>query len=202
MTAKPRLPGLIFAGMMLAALAARLAGAAEIFDPKTDGWHSWSVPAPPGAGEQCCTRWSGAGGIQTRCDLDRDRGRLTRHTRFRDDSDSTRVYVLMEAGVATRVDALSPHCEVRTATAMTDHGHRDSRTSVDWLRRFVASDSRVGSEALAALSLHGGDHALQALIDVVESDADGGLREEALFWLIQSGSDAGFAYVDRLLTAD
>jgi hypothetical protein len=198
MTARSRLPGRILAVIMFTALTATVSGAAETLDPDTDGWHSWSVPAPPGAVERCCHGWS----EQRGCDLESSRGGLSSCGNLRDDSGYTRIYLLVESGQPERIAALSPLCEIRTATAITDHGRVDPDTSVDWLRRLAAADSGIGSEALAALSLHGGDYALHALVDIVESGADDELREEALFWLIQSGSDAGFAWVDRLLSAD
>lgn len=200
MATKPRLRGFIVGGMMFAALAPSLSGAAEPFNPKTDGWHSWSVPAPAGAIERCCHRWSGTG--RPGCDLGGAHDGLSGHGELPDEAGLTRIYLLVKSGRPARIAALSPHCEIRNPAAITDHGAVDPDASADWLLRFVAADSRVGSEALAALSLHGGDRALQALVGVVESGTDDGLRQEALFWLIQSGSDAGFAYVDRLLTGD
>jgi hypothetical protein len=202
MTAKLRVRGFVVAGMMYVALAASLSGAAESFEPAADGWHSWIVPAPPGAGVHCCHSWSGASAKPCACDLESGHGGLFGHGNTPGLSGDTRIYVLMEAGQPNRIAALSPYCEVHTATTITDHGSLNADASADWLRQFVGADSRVASQALAALALHAGDHALQVLIGMVESGSDDTLREEALFWLIQSGSDAGFAYVDRLLTAD
>lgn len=202
MAATTRLRGLVVAGLMFAALAASLPGAAQTFEPTSDGWHSWSVPAPSGTLERCCDCWSGTSARWSGCDLESGRGGYSSHPGRADDSGRTRIYVLVKSGRPARIAALSPHCEIRTETAITDHGAVDPNASVDWLRQFVVPGSRVGSEALTALSLHGGDRALQALVGLVESGADDALREEALFWMIQSGSDAGFAYVDHLLTAD
>ena len=43
---------------------------------------------------------------------------------------------------------------------------------------------------------------MQIMIDIVESDAHMDVREEAVFWMAQSGSQEAFAYLDRLLMAD
>ena len=78
----------------------------------------------------------------------------------------------------------------------------DVTASVDWLRGRLDDDDRDSSEVLAAIAMHAGDAATDALIDIVEDrDRSQDRREEALFWLVQSGSDSAYRYLDNLLSA-
>lgn len=194
------LRGLVVAAMMVAACLGNDTSASEPFDLRDDGWHTWRTEAIESSGERCCFRWTGTGARKRACDLDRSHGNYGSVDGFPNYSGEVQIYVLMESGAPEKITVLSPQCEVSTATEIDDHGVLDSGESVDWLRQFVRRDSDLTSEALAAISQHGGDRSLAALIAVVESGSDRDVRQEAIFWLVQSGSDAAFEYVDRLLT--
>lgn len=66
----------------------------------------------------------------------------------------------------------------------------------------INAKSDVASDALAAISRHQGNHAFQVLAEVVESQADYDLREEAIFWMVMSETENAFAYIDRLIMGE
>jgi hypothetical protein len=72
---------------------------------------------------------------------------------------------------------------------------------VRWLAGQVSGGTDGDVEFLAAIPMHGGDAPYAVLTGLLE---DRGrpmkVREQALFWLVQSESDEAFAYVDRLLS--
>lgn len=72
--------------------------------------------------------------------------------------------------------------------------------SVAWLSRFIEPRSDVSNEVMAAISAHPGGIGTPVLQDVVRSSVNRKTREEAIFWLAQSGDDAAFAFLDALLT--
>jgi hypothetical protein len=51
-----------------------------------------------------------------------------------------------------------------------------------------------------AIALHPGNRSVETLAAIVKNGTDRKIREEALFWLGQSGSDAAFDVFDRLLS--
>ena len=200
MRARSNARGLVVAAMMVAAAMSSRAGADESFTPGSDGWQTWRTDAIESRGERCCFRWSGSGPRRRACDLDRSRGNYGFVDGFASYSGEVQVYVLMDAGTPMKVTVLSPQCEVRTKTQIFDRGRIGADASVDWLQQHIRNDSRLTSDVLAAVSLHGGDRALEVLIAVVESERDRDVRKEAVFWLVQSGSKAAFDYIDQLLT--
>ena len=87
-------------------------------------------------------------------------------------------------------------------TEATDLGLLKADQSIDWFEQYIGTHSDLSSDALAAISMHEGDHALKILIGIVESDAGMDIREDAVFWMAQSDSEAAFNYLDRLLMID
>ena len=83
-----------------------------------------------------------------------------------------------------------------------DLGRVDTDSSIDFFERYIGRRTDLSSDALAAISQHEGQRAVQIMIDIVESDAPIDVREEAVFWMAQSGSEQAFAYLDRLLLLD
>jgi hypothetical protein len=71
--------------------------------------------------------------------------------------------------------------------------------------RIRAIDSNCGKSPeetatdLGSLSLERSDALLLEIVQA--SDVDQDVREDALFWLVHTGSDATFDYVDQLLTS-
>ena len=110
-----------------------------------------------------------------------------------------RIYVLMRSGEPAEIEVPGRWCNTPHDDEVIDLGLVSTDESIDWLQQYKISRSDLGSDALAAISRHAGDRSLNVLIGIVESDSDHELREEAVFWMVLSESDAAFEYIDRLL---
>ena len=165
-----------------------------------DGWHTWRTAAPEQSAELCCFSWTGSGARRRTCDLDRSSGNYGAVEGYSNYSGEVQVYALMRSGKPEKITVLSPQCSVSTDTKINDHELLDQDVSISWLRQYIKPHSRISSDVLHAISAHGGHSSLKILVTVVESNNDDSLRAEAIFWLVQSDSDAAFEYIDRLLT--
>ena len=94
------------------------------------------------------------------------------HSCCNDSSGELTIYVRSENGNPVRIRAFDSDCGKAPEETVADLGH-------------------VPLERSDALFL-----------EIVQArDADMAVREEALFWLVHTGSDATFEYVDRLLSS-
>ncbi len=116
--------------------------------------------------------------------------------------DEEQFYVLVKSGEPRKIEIVGHWCSDRKHNSAVDLGLLETDASIDWLQQYTGKRSDLGSDALAAISRHTGSRALSILIDIVESDAHMDVREEAVFWMANSGSEAAFNYIDRLLMAD
>ena len=175
--------------------------AADLRVPEADGWYSWEVAAGSAGRNTCCYHWQSGSARTQGCALDGGDGGFN----IGDcdlDSNELRVYVRVRGGDIDEIRALSANCPVTARSEISDLGQVDIATSVEWLRRHLANDKDDSSEVLAAIAMHAGDAATDALIGIVEDRHNSqDYREEALFWLVQSGSDSAFRYLDRILGA-
>lgn len=113
-------------------------------------------------------------------------------------------YVLVKSGETKKIHIVGHWCDGRRQSEKRyadakDLGFLGTDQSIDWFEQFIGDRSDLSSDALAAISMHEGPRAVQILIDIVESNAHMDVREEAVFWMAQSDSQAAFAYLDRLL---
>ena len=113
--------------------------------------------------------------------------------------DEETIFVLVKSGKPVEIEIAGNWCNRRRHEQAIDLGLLSTDESIDWLQRHLGTRSDLSSDALAAVSRHAGDRSLQILIDIVESDADDEIREEAVFWMAMSESDDAFNYIDRLL---
>ena len=147
------------------------AAADELLQPDADGWHTWQVDEPGVSSEMCCFSWNRGTKSRKGCNLDGD------SIAFSDSGDcavapgTIQVYVRLSNGKPKDIRVLSSNCPVSTESDVADHGLVSSIESLGWFRSII-EDQRL--------------------------DMD--VREEALFGLVQSESDAAFEYLDRLLT--
>ena len=112
------------------------------------------------------------------------------------------VYAQMENGRLTRLRALSASCPVASAGSIDDLGVVDTDASVDWLMSSMGSDEDLATDIMAAIAFHAGPGSVPALASILEDRSlDREIRGEALFWLVQNGSDDALAYLDRILAA-
>jgi hypothetical protein len=157
--------------LLMSAAILSSATADEILQPTADGWHTWQVDEPGVSSEMCCFTWKRGDNSRKGCNLDG-------HTiAFSDSGDcavapgTIQVYVRLDDGEPKDIRVLSSNCPVSTESEVADHGLISASESLAWFRSII-EDQRLD-------------------IDV---------REEALFGLVQSESDAAFDYIDSLLT--
>jgi hypothetical protein len=196
---------LLHVAALLAAATGALADepARRLDVPGADGWYSWTVAASETGARSCCYQWQGGQSATQRvCDLDGKRGGYTIGGDCLLDSDQVRVYVRMIDGQPERVRALNADCPVNTASEITDLGAVPADASVGWLRGQLSNERRGNSELLAAIPMHAGNAAFDALTELLEDRSRSmDTREQALFWLAQSDTDEAYDYLDRLLTS-
>jgi hypothetical protein len=157
--------------LLMGAVVLSSAAADELLQPDADGWHTWQVDEPGVSSEMCCFSWNRGNKSRKGCNLDGD------SIAFSDSGDcavapgTIQVYVRLSNGKPEDIRVLSSNCPVSTESDVADHGLVSSIESLGWFRSII-EDRRL--------------------------DMD--VREEALFGLVQSESDAAFEYLDRLLT--
>lgn len=179
-----------------------IANAAEIAPELGDGWHSWDVPAGSD-GKRACCYYVRQGHVGTeRCRLGNGSGGLMIDEDCMPTTDTLRVYVLVVDGDVSEIRALSSTCPVTTSTPVQSMGERDGKESVAWLDRYARDGSRLADEAVTSIALHEEETSFTALAAMVEDQGRGmDVRQQALFWIAQSDSEAAFDYLDRLLGA-
>ena len=137
-----------------------------------DGWHTWQVDEPGVSSEMCCFTWSRRDGGRKGCNLDAS------SIAFSDGDDcgvtagTIQVFVRVKNGVPKDIRVLSSNCPVTTESEISDHGLVSVAENIGWFRTIIEDRS-------------------------LRQD----VREEALFGLVQSQSDAAYSYIDSLLTS-
>lgn len=165
--------------------------AAELKLP-ADGWSSWEIAAVDDAPAWCC--WNNGrttrGSSWTSCKLDSSDSGFGN----RDDetTDTVRIYARTVGGKVDRLRALSASCPVEAATAIHDLGTVAEDDSVRWLIDLAKQAElgtvkrhRIGDNFLAALAVHRGNFARDALAGMARNDARRETRMQVVFWLAQ-----------------
>ncbi len=159
-----------------------------------DGWASWQVAAVEDAPDQCCwSSWDDRDPARKSCRLDDDRNNFG----SRDDAntDAVRVYARTAGGQVERLRAYSATCAVESATPIRQLGIVTADDSARWLiaqfKGGAAKNDDLRENVLAALAMHRGDVALDALAAIARGDASIGHRKPALFWLAVLRGAAG-----------
>lgn len=166
-----RWSSLLLYGVLLGAVVWSESAAADLLPAKADGWHTWQVDEPSASTEMCCRSWKRGDRSREGCNLD---GRNISFSDSRDCSaapGTIQVYVRMDNGTPKDIRVLSSNCPVTTKSAVTNHGLVSADANIGWFRSII-EDRNLASD----------------------------VREEALFALVLSESDAAYAYLDRLLT--
>jgi len=119
------------------------------------------------------------------------------------DGGELQIYVSIESGEPVQFRLRSNSiCSGNFDVDATDLGFIDVDESIDWLQTYIEPRSRLGSDIIMAISLHSGARPVVILATIVKTQTDREIREEALFWLGQSDSDAAFDVFDRLLSGN
>jgi hypothetical protein len=154
-----------------------------------DGWASWEVPAVDETPDWCCwSSWQDRNASRRACRLDNRRDGYG--ARGDATTEIVRVYARVTDGKVDRLRVLSAACPIETAMPIRELGRVAVDDSVRWLidlAKQTSSDAvtrqRVGDDVLAALAVHRGDRARNALAAVARNDANDENRKQALFWL-------------------
>lgn len=198
MSTSIRLSRLLVLAMLVAAFIASESKAATLDESLVDGWNAWRVGSDDSESMRCCYDWSIGKPSKKACDLDERRGVSIVSDGVQADTGEMQLYALIESGKVTKILTLSPQCPVTARSEINDHGLLPASDSMDWLKPLVASDDELSEDALASIGAHSGG--VNALVEVVENrKLPMELREQALFWMAHSESDAAFDYIDRLL---
>lgn len=174
--------------------------AAGFGGPAADGWHTWRVAASTKAPDSCCFTWNSGTVTRKGCDLDSKHGNYGSIRDGATASGELQLYALLESGKPVKLRALSSQCAVTADSEISDLGLIEVDDSIDWLQRHIEPRSEISSDAIMAITLHSGDRPVAILAAIVKAGSDRKIREEALFWLGQSDSDAAFDVFDRLLS--
>ncbi len=98
------------------------------------------------------------------------------------------------------IQPLSSDCPVSTEADVRTIDDVSTIESIAWFRRLLDEGAAMADDAIMALSFHPEDQALPVLIEILEDRGQRQYnREQALFWMVQSDSDAAYAYLDRML---
>ncbi len=162
----------VFLILFVGTLASSEPSAAAVPAADADGWHSWQVDEANASTEMCCFTRKRGDKSRGGCNLDGHNISFSNNGDCSAALGTLQVYVLMDAGRPKDIRVLSSNCPVSTATQITDHGLVSSDDNIGWFRTIIE-----------------------------DRDLDHDVREEALFALVLSESDAAYAYLDRLLTS-
>jgi len=212
---------------LLALLVAAPAMASSLEQVSTDGWYTWRVTSHDEAPTWCCGVWSRGNVVPKACDLDDRHYSMNSDQPGQPRSGEMQIYIRLDDGNVDRVRTLSPHCGVEADSEIRDLGLLQTDESLDWLAKrsdsadtFMAVAVHEGErparllmdaavkggdsdEAVFALSLLPEETAVDSLKKLLENRRlDMRVREQALFWLVQSDSDIAYDYIDRLLTSN
>ncbi len=166
-----------------------------------DGWVSWEIETVDDAPAWCCFDWNSNRARPKACKLDgRDHGYGS--SSDQDTVDTMRVYARFGAGKLERIRALAASCPVQTLTPV--HAIEDvaASESIEWLNRIVTPHTPQSDDALAALAVHRGALAAQALQRIAKSDGNVENRKQAMFWATQVRGDEGLQMTLPFLFAD
>ena len=160
----------MFLTLFIGTLAWSQLNAAEFLPATADGWHTWRIDEAGPVARMCCFSRRRGARTHTGCDLD------GRHVSFSNNDDCVseagvvQIFARFRNGEPVVIRALSSSCPVSAKTEITDHGLISIAENVAWFRSVIENR--------------------QLAMDV---------REDALFVLVQSESDAAFDYLDTLL---
>jgi len=164
------------------------AHSAELKLPR-EGWTSWQVAAVEGAPAWCCwNNWQDRDVSRMPCKLDGSSNGYG--TRDDEKTDTVKVYARLAGGKIDRLQVLSATCPVETKTPIQELGSVAADDSARWLIAHAkqsgadaATHRPLGESALAALAMHRGDLARDALAEFARGDARIETRKSAVFWL-------------------
>lgn len=164
-----------------------------------EGWVVWQTDAVPGAPRWCCRM--DYHGPETACRLDEETGfygaSQDSHT-----TQAIRTYVHMDDGRPRTIRTLAADCPVSNAGEIVDLGTVDAAASVFWLERQIGAAGPETGSAIAALAMHAGNTARDALIAVAGTGRPTEQRRNAVFWMGQVRAHDSAEMLTRLMFDD
>lgn len=154
----------------LALIAAAGMAAAEPIGILQDGLHTWTIDGTRDV-ESCCFTWRRGPVAREGCSLDGRSGSIRDRGGCEGGPGEAQVYVRVANGEPVEIWLFSSNCPVETTNSIADHGVVSADDNVAWFRQLIENRR-----------------------------ADKDVREDALFALVRSETDAGFRYLDRLLS--
>lgn len=165
-------PSRVVALALLATLAICCETAAADLDiASVEGWHTWQTHETAAASELCCFTWRRGVQSQKGCNLDGGRNSYGNMGDCAAEPGRIQFYTLIKDGKPSKILAISSNCPVTSSARVKDHGIVTAADNIAWFRS-VIEDKSLGQV----------------------------IKEQALFGLVQSESDAAFDYIDSLLS--
>lgn len=189
---------LVFVFCWCALLISPLQAAPPIL--QQDGWYRWEVSAGRGGINACCHEIRGGAVNRVACTLGDGKNVFSPDDDCGMRSDTMQIFVELRDGVAREIQALSSACPVRSDSKIRTIADVSTEESIAWLRAQARENRRVTDEAIMSLSFHPEAQALPVLVALLEDTNERhAVREQVLFWLVQSDSEEVYAYIDKLL---
>ena len=135
------------------------------------GWNTWQVDEANATNAMCCFNWTDGESKRTGCDLD---GRNMSFTNSGDCAAAPgklQVYARINNGQPVEIRVLSSNCPISAKMEVFDLGTVSAQSNLRWFREIIEN------RGLARKT-----------------------REDALFALVMSESDAAYVYLDQLLS--
>jgi hypothetical protein len=162
-----------------------------------DGWASWRVEPVDSAPNWCCLEWQGKSPRAATCDLDgRDHGYS--NSGRGDTTSDIRIYARFKSGKLERIRSLAASCPIKSNTPIATLNGVPAEAGLAWLVSVVnaetasaKSEKRLSSDAIAAIALHRGVIARDALNAIARRNANVETRKDALFWQTQVRGQEG-----------
>ena len=173
-----------------------------------EGWVSWQTEAVDNAPAWCCyTHWKQGTPSSMSCRLDGGSDGFGIGNRDAT-TETNKVYARVSSGKLDRLQALSASCPVETKTPIQDLGTLTADDSARWLIAHVGDQGTdavmrhpVGQSALAALAMHRGDLARDALAGFTR-DPRTDTRKWSVFWLGMVRGNEGADLVSPVMFSD
>jgi hypothetical protein len=163
---------------------------AELPLPK-DGWAGWEVDAVEESPAWCCWKgWDKHNAENSICNLDGNRHGYG--SRDNTKTDAIRVYARFSNGKIEQVRTLAASCPVETRTPIQRLDNVATDDSARWLLNLTkTAGNDIDEDTLAALAMHRGTVAFDAVSTMARGDAHEEIRKRAIFWLALLRGTAG-----------
>lgn len=145
--------------------------AADLPSQLDDGWHTWQVDEASATNAMCCFNWQNGKSSRSGCDLDGRNMSFTNSGDCAAEPGNLKVYARIDNGKPVEIRVLSSNCPVSAKSKIVDLGLISAQNNLTWFRNII-ENKRLHKQT----------------------------REDALFALVMSESEAAYIYLDQLLS--